>query len=370
MPEDIEQISLDTSESTSDEESTLEQGADDEVALSAEDAPDATEDEANQAADDGESPAKGRSQKLQRLIDSKGGDEEKFADGIFETFNSLSRMRKELDDLKSQVTSRIDVEEEEVPIEHPDLSDYKELASSLDAQINSNRSRRDELILEARELDIKIARLEGKAELADNIERPNLLQELSNLKADRRAVEREYYDVKDRLNKDAVERKTLDKRIKAAEREIEAYRENKRAERQSEESFKKEQRKIFFDAIEEQFKIYGISDEETRDYMANTIRAEAYTFLVREDGPAIDFREFVAARAKVFAKIHKIGKAKEFTAASRDKLKMAGVGKAPVLGEKSQRAVAEPAKLPKGQWTADFARERARKIAGMLGNMR
>lgn len=345
-----------TPESEEIEESTSQEESEEAAA------PDSTAQAADETGEEEESaPAKGRSSKLQKLLNKYGGDEDKLAEAIYESYNSGSRLKQELDELREQLE---DARKPATPQESPDVAGIKEQISALDSEGSELVAEERGLISDHQKVSRDLARLEGKLEDADDLDKPRLTNMLHLKQLEERQLQKDWKDLQSRKRRHVLERADLDKRLKKAEQESEAERarqtQSKAEERRGQQSFLAD----FRVAVDEAADDLGLVDDEDREYFHNVIKAEAIAYLrAQPDAPGIDPEEFVTARAKAFAKVAGLAKKKTFTEKSKTKIEASGATKPGNKG--APRVPTSKLELPKGKMTREQAEAwRARILGG------
>lgn len=342
-----------TPESAETEESTSQQESE-------EAAPDSPAQAADETSEEESAPAKGRSSKLQKLLDKYGGDEDKLAEAIYESYNSGSKLRQELDELREQLE---EARKPEKPEESADVAGIKEQISALDAEGSDLVSEERTLIADHSKLSKDVAKLEGKLEDADELDKPRLQHQLHLKQLEERQLQRDWKDLQSRKRRHLLERGDLDRRLKRAEDESNAERarqaQSKAEERKGQQGFLAD----FRNAVDEAADELGLTKDEDREYFHNVIKAEAIAYLrAQPDAPGIDPEEFVAARAQAFAKVAGLAKKKNFTSKSKSKLEAAGA-----TGPGTKKVPSAPAnrlELPKNAMTAKQAEAWRIKVLG------
>jgi hypothetical protein len=129
---------------------------------------------------DGEepAPAKGRSSKLQKLIEDKyDGDEDAFVEGLFNQWNSTSRLSDTVEQLREELTRA-----RAVPIEdHPDIQALAQQYAATEQRASAVSGRRGGYIREIGSIDQQIAKKTGVLERAEDFEKPDIRSEIRDL---------------------------------------------------------------------------------------------------------------------------------------------------------------------------------------------
>lgn len=122
-----------------------------------------------------------RGSKLQKLIDSKyGGDEDKFADALYEQWNSSSRTHSAIEELKQLINTSTQRQPEPEPLDkNPDIQWLNEQIGTLDAELEASEEERQGLVAEYNALKTELAVM--KATQADARDIRATTQRLSEL---------------------------------------------------------------------------------------------------------------------------------------------------------------------------------------------
>lgn len=298
------------------------------------DAPAADDAEAA-APDDGDGkeqpPAKGRSEKLQKIIDSKfGGDEDAFTDSLYEQWNSGSRMRQELDEVKGALAQLVQQRPpESIPDDHPDLVEINEELTSLKDERKSNSLAGTRLLNELGTLDREIAKLEGKAESAEDFEKQRLEQKILQLEVKKESLIGKW----ESSNKDdkRLERelKSAEKRLNQAKKDVSEKLVSEQRQQRADLQVKERTLQEFFQNLEAAADENGIP-KEARKHLANTVRGELVLFLrgLGPDEPDVDLPAAVKARVAAYAKAMNLAKPKASTV-GKEKIQAQQTGKVP-----------------------------------------
>ena len=132
------------------------------------------ESKSNKEEAEAEQPSKGRSEKLQRLIDSKGG-EDKFAENIYSIFNSNKSLFKEIETLKEQIASRAVESEKPIDIDSDeDYKGFKEDIAAIDIDLQDNESLRGDLAQKFNLSRARASKYEGAMQNAEPFEKLRL----------------------------------------------------------------------------------------------------------------------------------------------------------------------------------------------------
>lgn len=343
-----------------------------EQASSSEETQDAPTSEESDESQEGEHrPAEGRSPKFQKLLEKYGGDEEKFAEGVFEQQNSLSRMNSELKELKELILkNQASPEEDDTPIaEHPNLAEFDQELTDLSNDYQSNEARMAQIIQDSAQRNLAIAEAKGELKHADDFDKNRLESLISREEDKKNQLLREWNDLR-KSNKTIVkEAREVTRKKQQAENQLQE--ERSQLTRQREVQAQKSQGYLneFFTAFEQSIRPYNVPEDDL-DYMANAVRREIREYLEvlgRQGAPEQNIPALVKQAVTAYAKRQKLAARAKFSKVSEEKLES---GKPPVRSSTPGAAKISKDKLPEG-WSsmsnekkAQAARDRARQILG------
>jgi len=340
---------------TSDSEAAAPESTD--VELAASDAP-TPESPAGEAPEEPK-PAQVRSPKFQKLLDKYQGDEDKFAEAIFENYNSMSALRKELDEVKSTLTQPSPKAVQAEIDNDPDVQWVSGELSNLNANLKQNEAARVDLLEKIDKTRSSIAKVEGKMEVADEFEKSVLNQQkflheqaleahLSNW----RGLDRDDASIR-------RDKKDFEHKLSRAQREAE-FKEASSKQRDADfESSKEKHFNDFVSAVDASAKDYNLNPKQ-KEHLTSVLRAEAYmqlSSLPESHTQGIDIAAFVRERSKVYAEVLGIRRAALLASKSPTNGKSTNVEAA--AGRPSREALIR--KMPT---TAKEAQDRARAILG------
>lgn len=331
------------------------------VELAASDAP-TTEDPAVEATEEPK-PAQVRSPKFQKLLDKYQGDEDKFAEAIFENYNSMSALRKELDDVKSTLTQSSPKAIQAVIDNDPDVQWISGELSTLTTNLKQNEAARVNLLDKIDKTRSTIAKLEGKLEVADEFEKPILEREkflsdkaLEDHLAQWRGLDRDDASIQ-------REKREFERKFSQAQREAESKVAVSKQRDADFESSKEKHFNDFVSAVDASAKEYRL-DSKQKAHLTSVLRAEAYmqiSSLPESHTQGIDIAAFVRERSKVYADV--LGIRRATLLASKTSIGSPTNGKS-TPAEVLSKSVAREALIRKMPKTAQEARDRARAILG------
>ncbi len=299
-------------------ETELDAAQSEEAQASSEDKP-----ESNKPAQTSEAEEPGRSSKLQKLIDSKyQGDEDKFAEALYEQWNSSAALARELKETKALIVELKEQAAVKPPEPEPLLEtdeDYKALSEelqTLDHDLERNATLRSGLIEKFNKAETRISELRGELKYApdpDKTEREleRLLSQQAKLSQDWETTLREDKAI-------SREQKALLKELKTQERRI---KESRAEQRQRSQTDSEEQRvflQVFTEAVDDAIRERGLeTNSKIREHLLNTIKAEAIIFLQSGGTELPD--NFVQQRAEAYFEIHNLAKKANFASLSASK---------------------------------------------------
>lgn len=300
--------------------------------------------------------------KLDKILAKYGNDPDKLAEAIYEQWNSSSRLAREIEDLKTKVSSRPEEPEAPVQVDDTIIKRLDQRIGAIGEQVKGYVSRQEGLISEAEDIKYKIAELNGQISVADEYDKEKLGSKREALVAKLDGKKEKYLELAERIKEanlsleDLQYQKThADGTLKAAVAQAETIRKQER-------EYQTEVRREFDTAVIVAATALNLppkSDE--REYFAETMEAKIRTYLAKlpDDADAIDITEFVKREAERFAKINKLGKVEELKNLTREKIS----GRAAAVVAPS-RTPAPTAPKPPGNLTAAQWRQRAAKLLG------
>jgi len=307
-----------------------------------------------------EAPPAPTGSKLKALIDSKyGGDEDKFADGLIEQWNSTARLAKQLADLQEKAAQAA----AEPPPPDPTITQLDQLSTGIDARIVALKTEQDRFITEGQEIKSEILQLKGEAKRADELDKAQLEAKAERLESKLERLASRYDSHSAKV--EDLEYKKLDlttKKLEASAR-AEAANANQLKQEQDLATFRANTRTEFDSALDAAASTYGLTDKNSDRYQHfyNTIKAETVYYLrADENAPPIDVKAFAQTRADVYAKMMNLSKQAGFTKVTDEKLQ---AGAKPSTAKPGTPTAPAPTASPR-EWSADFARKRAARILG------
>lgn len=299
-------------------------------------------------------PAKGRSQKLQKLIDSKGGDEDKFAESIYEQMNSASRQHEELEALRTRLAQSDDLAEPEVDESSDDDPDVRSLQQDLE-DLNYLRAQADRsqasVMTQISSVAAEIYKLQGKLEVVSDEYKPMLVGQISSLEARRSALESEWMRLENDKPRYATGVRRTERQLREAQRRL-ANAQASRQQMARETVQKSRSFRVAFDAAVDMIgRELGIP-EGTLGFLAEHCRLAGSAFLrsLPETSNGLldpeDMKSFVRSTVKKYAAAQGITSKAKFKEQSKQKLAALG-SKAPTNAEKAAKVERTAAALPK-----------------------
>ena len=257
----------------------------------------------------------GRSPKLQKILDKYNGDEELAAESIFESWNSVSKIKREFEEFKNQMLEQKNTQAAEPD---PDVQGLQGEIATLDDELKANEGERRSLLSEVDATKTEVAVLEGQLRLADEFQKPQLEQRKMLAERELKGLLRQWQG----LNKQDIrinrEKSSLARQLRASEsrlKDLQSQRHNQQIESQA------VQRDIFRDFVGEVADLaskHGVEDESVIEHMISTLRSEAHLYLsnIPDNAPGIDIPAFVQARGQAYLKALGVLKTKNFSAQS------------------------------------------------------
>lgn len=265
-------------------------------------APQAQEGEAADVKPEETTPEKQEEDRLQALIDKKyGGDKDKFLDGLYESWNSTSKIAKELKELKAQLSRPADQPEEEGT--SPQLDWFNKQAAKLEKEEATKRGQINSLVQSSGKLAGEIAELKGELKRADELDAPAIKAEIRALEAKQEAKQEKYADILGRLEEIELEKENAKNSIEWAKGQLKEARKAQLRERVEEQDKQKATLVDFVDGIKEYGTAFRIPKENWQ-HMANSIRGEIAVYLrsLGDDAEAIDIKAAVKERVAAYSK--------------------------------------------------------------------
>lgn len=307
---------------------------------------------------------------LKKLIDTKyGGDQEKFLAGIYEGWNSTSRLAEQLEGLQQKLLEQTQKAEEppDPATLSPEIPRIEKRLQSIDVKLNTTIQKMNGLVGNANQINLEIAKLAGMREKADEYDRGKYEDQIQRLE-DRKTSLREKYESLSDINEQLREEQTyLADQLGDIRKQVEGrwsqQQREKLEEAQAATAFKVQTVQDFMASIEEEASTYGVEAGSKRfDHMAGTIRAEITQYLrsLPEDAPAIDIKAFVKARAKEYADALGVSATRKVQQLSQQKLQATTKPPAPpALQARVAQAASKGSPEPK---TAKEARAWAARV--------
>ncbi len=309
--------------------------------------------------------AGGKTSKLQKLIDSKyGGDEDAFADALYNQWNSSSTLHKELKELKNFISELKQAPEKAPSIEeHPDHQWLKSELTALDEESSAIEASRTELRSDFNATQGELHALEGQLRVvADEAERRDIKNAQRDAEARLKSIKRDWAQLQKDEARITRDRSRLDRQKKQIEGSLQESRAQQKVKEQEDiqeqESFLADFNKAVDLAVEDK----GIdTDSKIREHLYQTVRAEAIVYLQSlPNGVGILPADFIQKRAEAYFEVHNIAKKANFSAMSKAKVAVSGK---PALSKIAPKPVDRP-KFKNGEeakaWVAKQVALRAR----------
>lgn len=256
-----------------------------------------------------EAPEKPKS-KFQKLIDSKyGGNEDAFADAIFENWNSLSRFDKQISDLRNLFEESRQQQAAPNLESNPDYQELKEDISTLEAEKEENAKDRQDCISAYNSLQQELAVLKATNGSAADVR--HVQAEMNRLAAQYKASER----ADKRIDRD---KSRLERKLAQAEESIKSSRDTQKQEQQRYEREVEGYRGSFDSTVLGLLQDTGLPQQEQED-LYDIVRVQASNYIER-NGPVADLGKL---GAEIAAKYVGLIKRQNFQAISAAKARVA-----------------------------------------------
>lgn len=286
--------------------------------------------EASQAADDsnkseestlaeGEQSPTGRSAKLQKILDKYNGDEDLAADSIYESWNSVSKLKKDLEEIKTHLMAP----QQTGPAfdQDPDIQGLQGEIAALDKELQFNNDQRRSLISEIDSAKTDIAVLEGQLRLADEFQKPQLAQQKLLAERELKTLLRQWTGIAHSDTRLEREKSALGRQLRSAENHLVALQSQRQHQAVQSQVVQKEILRDFVTEVVDLAAASGLQDPATVEHMISALKAEAHLYLsgVPENAPGIDIPAFVKARGEAYLKAMGVNKTKSFATQSATK---------------------------------------------------
>lgn len=314
------------------EGTTPDSGDSNAVAAASEEASQAADVETQESAsEEVEQEPTGRSPKLQKILDKYNGDEDLAADSIYESWNSTSKLRKDIEELKTHLMEK----DKKAPSfeADPDIQGLQSEITALDQELKFNDDQRRGLIGEIDQARTEVAVLEGQLRLADEFQKPQLEQRKMLAERELKTLARQWAGLSNsdaRLNR---EKSGLGRQLRSAQNYLQAIEAQRQHQQTQGQAVQKEILKDFVTEVVDLASASGIEDDSIVEHMISALKAEAHLYLsgMPENAPGIDIPAFVQARGQAYLKAMGVLKTKNFSAhsASKAALSRTTAGKTP-----------------------------------------
>ena len=290
-----DQVSPDAEEEPSEDETAAE-----------EEKPEAVSDEeAEEEAE--EVPAKGRSEAFQKLLAKYGGDEAKLAEAYFEQAGSVSRLAKDMAELKQALLSKEDdgKEYESAMQQDQSLRTLYEDAASTRTDLQQAQQKQMGFITQFNTVNTDLARLEGEYKRADEVDKVIVRQELDEKKRELSELKSSFERNEEYIKRANRELRTQERLFYEAQAQVKERVDNDKKQRLQLASMARQSRDDFNVAMRAEAKKYGVdSSSKLYGFMHQGIKAQIVDVLKTMDpeGKGIDMEEAVASLVGEFAK--------------------------------------------------------------------
>lgn len=281
-----------------------DESSSEELAASEEDESQAAESESNEEEEVEETP-KARSSKLQKLIDSKGGDEDKFAENLYSLFNNNKSLAQKLEKLEQLLEERNSEPEKEFsPDDDSDYKGFKEELTALDADLQDNQAERDDLVSKFNLSRARIAKYEGAMQNAEPFERLRLQEKIEEEQDKQDDLKSKWRNTQKADQKIAREKARLEARLKDSEEKAKtkAKQQQLKVKEDSKEIARLEG--VRNSIIDELALEAGIDDPDEIEELRDAVRFKAAAKIQRS-GPVDDFEGLIRSIAEKFIAPHR-----------------------------------------------------------------
>jgi hypothetical protein len=231
-------------------------------------------------ADKAEKPA--TSGRLEKLMAKYGGDPEKFADGVYEAWNSSARLASQLDEVKAQLAQlkapppQEDAEKATLA-NVPELKMFEDKIQSAQAKMTQYESAKAALANEYTKVSNLYNNLIGQLEKADAIEQPLFQARLAQAEAQLGNLRSQYENLDLRISSTMELRDVFESQQRmVAQRALEDA-ERRRSGEESASQVASRAREEFYSTAQEVLKGFGITEDDRRaKALIEATRAEIY----------------------------------------------------------------------------------------------
>ncbi len=245
------------------------------------------ESESNEAEETEQTP-KGRSEKLQRLIDSKGG-EDKFAENIYSIFNSNKSLFKEIETLKAQVAERHSEPEKPLDLESDEnYKGFKEEIVAIDSDLSDNQEERADIVSKFNVSRAREAKYAGAMQNAEPFERLRF-QEKMEEEQERQEELRLKWKASQKLDQKLARAKSsLESKLSRAEEKAKSNAKTQQLKAREDSREVANYERVRTSIVEEMLLETGIDDPDEIEELQEAIRFRAAA-KISKSGPFDDF---------------------------------------------------------------------------------
>lgn len=326
------------------------------------------DEEGEQEGDGGAESTEGGGSAYDKLLAKYGGDTEKMAKSVFESYNSAARLHDRLQTIEKFILGQqqqpAPVDEEKIVRENPEiqrllqqLKGTQERIASLERDNAADATEYGKLVREAKYL-------EGQVSKADLEDKGDLQRKLDRVESKQEALEDKIKGRKDRIEELKERERDISQRGQETEQKV---REGvKRLRQQAQNDIRNAQaaRGQFSDAVIREAARYGITDQESPKFklLMRAVRNDVKDYLssLPKDAPPIDLNKAVNHYLSQYAKEMGL----KPRVAAKGGSSQTGATTTPMRGATSTTP-ADGGKPPKdGQWTKAYVDARAKRLLG------
>ncbi len=249
--------------------------------------------------------------KLDSIINSKyGGDRNKFVEGLYEQWNSTSKLAKEIKELKEQLVASSTTPDKEVEVSSPQLDWLNKQAAKLDSETKDRNNKLQGIISSYSQLERDIAKAEGELSRAEDLDKERIENKIEHLKDKLSAKKDKFDEYQERLANIELEKEAVSQNINWTKEQLK----NERSQQLQKKVDEKEDQRNTVVEFVEAVKEHGIAfriPKANLSHMANSIRGEIAVYLrsLGDDAPKIDINKAVKERVAAYAKAMGLGAA-------------------------------------------------------------
>lgn len=299
------------------------------------------------------------------------GDAAKFVDGLYSSSSRMAELDAELKAVKAQLSARESVDPEaEFKTALDDSEDVKlidEQLAHIKWELENTAVQSNNIIQQMGAVEKDIARLEGKIELALDVDKPALVAQKQNLETKKENLTRAFYDNEEKARKAKIEQRQFQRSRSRAEQEVRSQMARKTREMEREAELTQTVLSDYNSAFAAAAAEYGLEPGSPRYNQLHTnvrLRLYEYTSARPANSPGLDLAEAAKIVLKEQVDVFGLTASKAFSKASARKV----AARAPLAPRGT--SVATPSRPSVSndpqQWSAQYAKDRARQLLQKL----